>query len=78
MCLSLHLENKDIYKKHIGYYLVDDGIDELLKRFNINKNIDKRMSKATYLSTIFLGTILIDLVVLLLTYLIPLNFSIRQ
>ncbi|MDU2680407.1 MULTISPECIES: GH36-type glycosyl hydrolase domain-containing protein [Clostridium] len=75
---SLHLENKDIYKKHIGYYLVDDGIDELLKRFNINKNIDKRMSKATYLSTIFLGTILIDLVVLLLTYLIPLNFSIGQ
>ena len=36
---SLHLDNKDIFKKHIGYYIVDDGLKELLKRFNINKNI---------------------------------------
>jgi hypothetical protein len=36
------------------------------------------MSRGCYLSTIFLGTILVDLVVLLLTYLIPLSFNLWQ
>lgn len=75
---SLHLENRDFYKRHIGYYLVDDGVRDILKRYNITKNIDKKMSRGCYLSTIFLGTILVDLVVLLLTYLIPLSFNLWQ
>jgi cyclic beta-1,2-glucan synthetase len=75
---TLYLEDKDPYKRHIGYYIVDEGIKDVLKRFNINKNIDRKISRATYLSTIFFGTMLVDLVVLLLTYLIPLNFNIGQ
>lgn len=75
---SLYLDNKDIYKKHIGYYIVDDGLVELLKRFDINKNINKGISEVAYILSITLGTIAVDLVVLLLTYFIPLNFSTWQ
>ncbi|MDV4150698.1 glucoamylase family protein [Clostridium sp. AL.422] len=75
---SLYLDNEDIFKKHIGYYIVDDGAEELLKRFEIHKNINKSFSEGIYISSIIFGTILVDLVILLLTYLIPLTFSIGQ
>ncbi|WP_322392280.1 hypothetical protein, partial [Clostridium perfringens] len=73
---TLHFGAKDPYKRHIDYYIVDDGINDILRRFNINNKIDNKISGGLYLSIIFFGTILVDLVVLLLTYLIPLNFSI--
>lgn len=72
---SLHLDNKDIFKKHIGYYIVDDGLEELLKRFHLNKNINRRLSQGAYILSILIGTIAVDLVILLLTYFIPLTFS---
>ncbi|WP_291706601.1 glucoamylase family protein [Clostridium sp.] len=75
---SLHLEDKEIFKDHIGYYLVDDGLEELLKRFDINKNINKKLSQGGYIAFIFLGTIAVDLLILLLNYFIPLSFSLSQ
>ncbi len=77
---SLHLEDKDIYKDHIGYYIVDKGLEELLKRFDINKNknINIKLSEATYILFILLGTIAVDLLILLLNYFIPLRFSLPQ
>jgi len=75
---SLHLDNEDIYKKHIGYYIVDDGVEELLKRFGLSKNINKSFSEVSYVLSIIFGTIAVNLLILLLTYVIPLNFSIGQ
>ena len=75
---SLHLENKESFKKHIGYYIVDDGAKELLKRFEINKDINKKFSGIIYVLSIILGTIAVDLMILLLTYFIPLKFSLGQ
>ncbi len=75
---SLYLDDKNLYKKHIGYYLVDDGVEELLRRFGINKNINKGIPETSYILSIILGTILVDLVILLLTYFIPLSFSLGQ
>lgn len=75
---SLHLDNKDIFKKHIGYYIVDDGLEELLKRFHLNKNINRSLSQGAYILSILIGTIAVDLVILLLTYFIPLTFSLSQ
>ncbi|WP_418223252.1 GH36-type glycosyl hydrolase domain-containing protein [Clostridium isatidis] len=70
--------NDEEYKKHIGYYIVDDGLKELLRSFNINKKINKTMSQGLFLSVIIFGTILLDLVILLLSYLVPLDFTISQ
>ena len=75
---SLHLENEDIFKKHIGYYIVDNGLEGLLKRFHINKNINKKLSQGGYILSILIGTIVVDLLILLLNYLIPLSFSRSQ
>lgn len=75
---SLYLEDNNLYKKHIGYYLVDNGAQELLRRFGINKNINKGIPEASYILSILFGTILVDLAILLLTYFIPLGFSMGQ
>lgn len=74
----LHKDDEKKYKKHIGYYLIDDGLNEILEKYSITKKIDKKMSEFSYLSFIFLGTIIINLAILVLTYLIPLNFTTGQ
>lgn len=74
----LYLDEEDLYKKHIGYYIVDDGLEELLRRFRINKNINKKIPQTSYILSIIFGTIAVDLGILLLTYFIPLSFSFWQ
>ena len=71
----LHLEERNLYKNHIGYYLVDDGIEELLRRFGIKKNTNSRIQQTSYIVSI---AILVSLLILILTYFIPLKFSISQ
>ena len=68
-------EKAEEYKKHVGYYIVDDGLKKLLKTFNVNKKINRTISQKLYLLIIILGTILLDLIILLLSYLLPLDFT---
>ena len=75
---SLYIEEENLYKKHIGYYLVDNGAQELLRRFGINKNINKGIPEVSYILSIVFGTILVDLGILILTYFIPFGFSMGQ
>lgn len=81
---SLYIENKDLYKRHIGYYIVDSGIYDVLKRCGlsnnkeINKNLKKNLSETSYILAILIGTVLLDLLILLITYLVPLSFTTNQ
>ncbi|CDF58408.1 Cyclic beta-1,2-glucan synthase [Thermobrachium celere DSM 8682] len=60
-------EKLSLKQKHIGYYLVDEGIDELLSRLNVNKKV-KRHTLFTYLMPIFSLTILISSLYLKFAY----------
>ena len=81
---SLYIENRDLYKRHIGYYIVDSGIYDVLKRCGrsnnkeINKNLKKNLSETSYILSILIGTVLLDLLILLITYLVPLSFTTTQ
>ena len=74
----INMESKEEYKKHIGYYIVDDGVKELLQRINIKDNIYKKTSEGKYVLSIIFGTIAVELITLLLTTFLPLQFSIYQ
>lgn len=64
------------YKRHVGYYLVDDGIEELGEEFKISlKNI---YSYSKFLSINILGTLLIDIIVLFIIYLTNEPFNIYK
>ena len=64
------------YKKHVGYYLVDDGIEELGEELKLNlKNI---YSYSKFLSINIFGTLLIDFIVLFIIYLLGEPFEIYK
>lgn len=64
------------YKKHVGYYLVDDGIEELGEKLKLNlKNI---YSYSKFLSINIFGTLLIDFIVLFIIYLLGESFEIYK
>ncbi|GAB6168348.1 glucoamylase family protein [Clostridium carnis] len=71
-------EDSAFYKTHVGYYIIDNGLDELLKAVNFNKKIEKKVSPIKYVSSITLTTLAIDLGVLLLISLLGLNFTLTQ
>ena len=71
-------EDKKSYKKHIGYYIVDEGLNELSNYFYIKKDINNKKSQKFYISTIILGSILLDLFVVMLMYLTPVKFNAYQ
>ncbi|WP_300383855.1 glucoamylase family protein [Clostridium sp.] len=70
--------NEEEYKSHIGYYLIDEGLEELKKHANIKISIDKRITEGTYISLMVLGTIVIDLIMILISSSIPLTFTRNQ
>ena len=56
--LEIANENIDNEKKsHIGYYLIDEGYNELIKKINANSNLMKKTNKEK--STIYIGAIYI-------------------
>ena len=57
---ALEIANENIQdkkKSHIGYYLIDDGYNELIKKINANTNLIKKTYKEK--STIYIGVIYI-------------------
>ena len=61
-------ESKDSFKTHVGYYLIDEGLNTLAKEFSYKEPIKLKMSTSKYLGLIALITLAIDLGVVLLTY----------
>ena len=56
---------EDEKKSHIGYYLIDDGYNELIKRLNANPKLMNKTNKTkvnTYISTIYLLTTIFTII----------------
>ena len=74
--LSEKEKDKKSYKAHIGYYLVDTGLKDLLHNLGFKGNYKKELRPATYILAVCLITIAIDLLVISLNYFIGRNYSI--
>ncbi len=68
-------EKNDLVKKHIGYYLIDDGIEQLYKELQARKKI--RLKKSTKAKLyIFINVIITLLLSLSISYLIYIKTNI--
>jgi cellobiose phosphorylase len=63
------------YEKHVGYYIVDDGIEQLKKKIQSKENIIKKVSTrclkgnaSCYIGSICISTIMLMLLILNLSY----------
>ncbi|WP_341480421.1 GH36-type glycosyl hydrolase domain-containing protein [Clostridium cibarium] len=65
-------------KCHIGYYLIDDGVEELVKLLNKNVKVNKNISPITFIALNFLGTVGIIAIVLGISYLFGVDFTTFQ
>ncbi|MBA9012727.1 hypothetical protein BJV44_000134 [Clostridium beijerinckii] len=63
------------YKCHIGYYLIDEGINELKKYGN---NIKTTISANTYVACNIFGTLLISFLILLISGLLGVRYTVVQ
>ena len=61
-------ENEEEFKSHVGYYLIDEGVEILSKEFHYKKSFNFKMSTSKYLLLISLITLAINLIVILITY----------
>ena len=63
----LEIANNNIHdekKSHIGYYLIDEGYNELIKKLNVNTNLMKKTNKeksAIYIGTIYMLTTVLSI-----------------
>jgi cellobiose phosphorylase len=66
-------EEKEIYKKHIGYYIIDDGVKILVDKLCLDKKIGyklrcniKKNSVTEYITSIVVGTSILEGIVLMM------------
>ncbi|MGL4847990.1 MAG: GH36-type glycosyl hydrolase domain-containing protein, partial [Clostridium sp.] len=59
-------EGRKGHTTHIGYYIVDYGVYELLKEFNINKRVKTNLNEKIFILGNILGTLVLDLIILFL------------
>ncbi|MDS0526686.1 glycosyl transferase [Clostridium sp. SHJSY1] len=78
LALKAESEGAKDYRCHIGYYLVDDGVKELGKSLNSNAKLDKNISSGTFVFINFLATLTIVGVILGLSNLIGVRFTLTQ
>lgn len=78
--LALEKEKKgdELYKRHIGYYLIDDGIKELKDKLGVNVKSKKRISEQLFIAINVLGTAFVILVSILGAKLIGVDMTIRN
>ena len=68
-------EKGNDYKKHVGYYLIDDGINELGKELGLRVNLRNRFNENMFWFINIFGTLFIIFVVLLLANLLGIEYS---
>lgn len=66
---------EEIYKAHIGYYIIDDGVKELREKLNSQGKLDKKISESCFVVINVLGTIAIIAATILGSWLIGVNFT---
>ena len=71
-------EDKEKFKNHIGYYLIDEGDKILAAEFSYKGPINSKISTFKYLSLIVLITLAINLGVILLTVGVGINYTTTQ
>lgn len=75
-CANESVTDEDCtYKKHVGYYLIDDGVSQLQSEIGYKghmlesfKSSSKKKSVNTYISSIISGTILFDIIACVLSF----------
>ena len=65
------IKKKD-YKCHVGYYLIDDGINELK---GYHHNIRSMISEKTYVAFNILGTIILSFLILFISSLLGVTYT---
>lgn len=71
-------ENRELFKTHVGYYLIDDGVKEVLESFNEKGKVNYKMSSKKYLLLILLVSLLVNFGVLTLTYLTGVKLTVLE
>lgn len=65
---EIEKDNKEVYKTHVGYYLIDDGFEELKGTFGTTRSIFKEIGTPqkrkvkSYIAGIVLTTIILDII----------------
>ena len=61
--------SKDSIRNHVGYYLIDEGIEELYKKLNINKKVNNPSNEkklSMYITSNLLIMLIIELLIIIL------------
>ena len=70
LCNKNKNDSKEDIKSHVGYFLIDDGINELYKALEIKlkSRISKKSKSKLYISGVILGSIYLDFLISNLLY----------
>ncbi|MGL5352210.1 MAG: GH36-type glycosyl hydrolase domain-containing protein, partial [Clostridium sp.] len=71
-------EDREKFKSHVGYYLIDDGIEILAKELSYEGSVNVKISTFKYLGLIALITLAINLGVILLTTIFAVSYTTNQ
>ncbi|MGL5087252.1 MAG: GH36-type glycosyl hydrolase domain-containing protein, partial [Clostridium sp.] len=71
-------EDREKFKTHVGYYLIDEGVEKLAQEFSYKGSINFKITTFKYLGLILLITLAINLGVILLTTIFGMNYTINQ
>lgn len=71
-------EDKEKFKTHVGYYLIDEGYEILAKEFDYKDSAYLKISTLKYLAVMMLITLAIDLGIILLTYSVGIKYTSAQ
>ena len=72
------VDNKDEYKTHVGYYLMDEGVYELKKRLNSKAKVRVTMKESLFVVLNILITLVITGTVLALSYNLGSDFTTKE
>lgn len=71
-------QEREICKRHVGYYLVDEGVEELAREFSYTGKLKQKEKVAKYLCVISLITLGLVTAILILNYIIGTRFNTAQ
>lgn len=61
-------ENDEDYKKHVGYYIIDEGQKELLAKLSFRGRIDNYINPQFYIWAILIMSVVTNLLIVFLTF----------
>ena len=76
--LALEKDEKELYKRHIGYYIIDDGVKELRNKLGTSGKDKERISAGSFIAINILGTIVIIAAAILGIKFVGVNVTTRK